>query len=62
MIQWSGQNWYEWSGLTAPTIAIIEPSRESYDEYYERRKREEDVPKVPFGFARAAVDDEPEAD
>lgn len=50
---WSGQNWYETSGLKVPTIAVIEPASESYDDYHERKKREQDAERLPFGFSRA---------
>lgn len=60
MIRWSGQPWHLKSGLVAPTIAVIERNAESYAEYHERRKAEESKRSVPFGFARALIDEEPE--
>lgn len=36
-----------------PTIHVIERAEESYNEYHERKKREESKKRVPFGFARA---------
>jgi hypothetical protein len=57
-IGWSGQNWYERPSGHTPTIHIIERPSESYDAYHERKKREEDKPRVPFGFARVLVEDQ----
>lgn len=55
MIQWSGQNWYQHSGQLAPTIVVIDATKESYDQYHERMMREEGAEHVPFGFSRALL-------
>lgn len=62
MIRESGENWeLWWSGRVAPTIYVIEPVNQSYDDYHERKKKEEaGARKVPFGFSRAL--DEPPSD
>lgn len=57
MIQWSGQNWYRKSGQNAASIYVIEKPAETYDQYHERKKREEEQEKprrVPFGFSLPA--------
>lgn len=59
MIQWSGQNWYERSGMLAPTIVVIDRKADSYEEYHQRMKREEGAERVPFGFSRALLEPEP---
>jgi hypothetical protein len=61
VIQWSGQNWYERSGLLAPTVAVIERPAESYDEYAERKEREKKARRVPFGFAGGVEAEAPAA-
>lgn len=53
---WSGENWYM-APAVVPHVMVIEPKSESYDEYHERQKRQEGVPRRSFGFAR--VLDEP---
>ena len=52
MIFESGENWYANSGLSAPTISVIDRPEESYDEYHERKVREQGARRVRFGFAR----------
>lgn len=44
---------------TRPTISVIEKPAETYEQYHQRKKREEndgEPKKVPFGFARALVE------
>lgn len=58
MPSWSGWNWYvRDGGGYRPTISVIDRPAESYDAYHERRKREEGARRVPFGFARALLEE-----
>lgn len=52
MIEYSGQNWHLRDAGYRPTISVIEPPAESYDEYAERKLRERNAVRVPFGFSR----------
>lgn len=59
---WNGDSW-RWHVEYHPpplrtTIAVIEPPSPSYDEYAERKARQKDAKRVPWGFARALLDDE----
>lgn len=52
---------YRWrlrAPVAHPTISVIERTSESYDEYADRRAREKDAVRVPFGFGRV-LDQEP---
>lgn len=52
MIEWSGQNWYSHLyGYSTPSIQVIERPSASYEEYADRREREKNAKRVPFGFA-----------
>lgn len=58
MITWSGQNWYCRPSGAPTTIAVIDREKESYEEYHQRKKREEAGRVVPFGFARELEEDD----
>lgn len=45
--------WYMHAPPSWPTISVIEPKSETYEAFADRREREKDAPRVPFGFARA---------
>jgi hypothetical protein len=52
----------QYRSVYQPTIQVIERADESYDEYHERKKKEESgARKVPFGFLRALSDEEPDS-
>lgn len=36
--------------VVVTTIQVIDPPKESYDEYHERMKKEEGRKRMPFGF------------
>lgn len=59
MIWESGENWYQDAAYTHHrTIDVIERPEEGYEEYADRREREKGARRVPFGFARALVDED----